>query len=39
VFTGALNPVRANLDGELAVFASDRDNVKLDAVCMVLWGM
>jgi hypothetical protein len=39
VFTGTLNPVRANLDGELAVFASDRDNVKLDAVCMVLWGM
>jgi hypothetical protein len=39
VFTGALNPVRANLDGNLAVFANDQDGVKLDAVCLVLWGM
>lgn len=39
VFTGALNPARANLDGKLAVFANDQDGVKLDAVCLVLWGM
>ena len=39
VFGGSLNPVRANLDGRLAVFASERDSVKLDAVCLVLWGV
>ena len=39
IFTGAMNPVRAHMDGILAAFATDRDNVKLDAICMVLWGM
>jgi hypothetical protein len=39
VFSGAVNPVQAHLAGRLAVFATDRDNVKLDAICMVLWGI
>ena len=39
VFSGVVNPVQAHLAGELAVFATDRDNVKLDAICLVLWGL
>jgi hypothetical protein len=39
VFSGDVNPVQAHLAGDLAVFANDRDNVKLDAICLVLWGL
>jgi hypothetical protein len=38
VFGGQINPTDAFLDGELQVFASDKDQVKLDAICLVLWG-
>jgi hypothetical protein len=39
VFSGALNPARAYLEGSLEVFGSDRDHIKLDAISLVLWGM
>jgi hypothetical protein len=38
VFSGELNPSEAVLDGILSVFASDKDQVKLDAISLVLWG-
>jgi len=34
VFSGALNPAQAYLEGNLEVFGSDRDQIKL-----VLWGL
>lgn len=37
VFSGELNPATAFLNGELQVFADDRDQVKLDAITLVLW--
>lgn len=39
VFSGELNPSEAVLDGILSVFASDKDQVKLDAITLVLWGI
>ncbi len=39
VFSGELNPARAHLDGSLQVFAEDRDQVKLDAISLILWGV
>lgn len=39
VFSGALNPATAFLNGQLEVFASDRDQVKLDAIALILWGI
>jgi SCP-2 sterol transfer family len=39
VFSGALNPAQAYLEGNLEVFGSDRDQIKLDAISLVLWGM
>lgn len=39
IFTGKLNPARAHLDGTLEVFADDRDQVKLDAISLILWGI
>jgi SCP-2 sterol transfer family len=38
VFDGRLNPTEAFLDGELQIFASDKDQVKLDAISLMLWG-
>jgi len=39
IFTGKYNPAHALIDGALAVFCSDRDKVKLEAIAMVIWGM
>ena len=39
VFSGRRNPGEAYLDGDLAVFGSDKDQVKLDAITLVIWGM
>ena len=38
VFQGRCNPARAFLDGQLEIFADDKDHVKLDAISLVLWG-
>lgn len=37
VFVGALNPASEFLDGRLRVDASSKDQVKLDAITLVLW--
>jgi hypothetical protein len=39
VFTGISNPAQAYLEGTLEVFGDDRDHIKLDAICLVLWGI
>lgn len=39
IFSGRRNPARAYVDGELEVFGSDKDRVKLDAISLVLWGL
>ncbi|WP_437762660.1 SCP2 sterol-binding domain-containing protein [Sorangium sp. So ce281] len=39
IFSGTKNPSRVFLDGDLEVFGSDRDRVKLDAISLVLWGI
>jgi putative sterol carrier protein len=38
VFSGKTNPAMAHLNGTLEVFGSDRDQVKLDSISLVLWG-
>jgi hypothetical protein len=38
IFTGGLNPTEAFLNGDLQIFASDKDQVKLDAISLMLWG-
>lgn len=38
VFNGATNPSIAFIDGELEVFGSDDDRLKLDAITLVVWG-
>lgn len=38
VFTGKSNPSYEVLDGNLQVFGSDKDQVKLDAITLILWG-
>ena len=37
VFSGRTNPAMAFLEGQLQVFADDRDQVKLDAISLLLW--
>ena len=37
IFSGALNPSSEFLDGRLVVDASDKDQVKLDAISLILW--
>ena len=39
IFSGRKNPARAFLDAELEVFGTDKDQVKLDAIALILWGM
>jgi hypothetical protein len=38
IFNGTSNPAEAFLNGSLEIFASDKDQIKLDAVSLVLWG-
>lgn len=38
VFLGEANPAELVLDGSLVVYGSDVDQVKLDAITLVLWG-
>jgi hypothetical protein len=39
IFSGDYDPANALIDGELAVFSSEKDRVKLEAVSVVIWGM
>jgi putative sterol carrier protein len=39
IFSGDYQPATALIDGELAVFSSELDKVKLEAISIVIWGM
>ena len=39
IFSGDYQPATALIDGELAVFSSEPDKVKLEAISIVIWGM
>lgn len=39
IFSGQRNPARAFLDADLECFASDKDQVKLDAIALIIWGL
>jgi len=39
IFSGAYNPSNALVDGELAIFSSEKDKVKLEAIAVVIWGI
>jgi hypothetical protein len=39
IFTGRTNPAQSFLHGNISVFADDKDQVKLDAISLVLWGL
>jgi putative sterol carrier protein len=39
LFTGGLNPVEAHSNGDLEVYGDVKDQVKLDAVVLVLWDI
>lgn len=39
IFSGSVNPAEAVLDGQMAVYGSDRDQLKLDALSLMIWGM
>lgn len=37
LFSGELHPVQAHSDGVLEVYGDSKDQVKLDAITMILW--
>lgn len=39
IFTGATNPAQSFLKGDIKVFSNEKDQVKLDAISLVLWGI
>jgi hypothetical protein len=39
LFTGNLHPIQAHSDGILEVYGDSKDQVKLDAITMVLWNV
>jgi hypothetical protein len=39
IFCGESNPAESFLNGELEIYATDKDQVKLDAISLVLWGI
>lgn len=39
MFAGRNKPAAMLMDGVLAVFSSDKDKVKLEALAMVIWGI
>ncbi|MDB5339987.1 MAG: hypothetical protein JWN70_5606 [Planctomycetaceae bacterium] len=39
IFSGDYNPAHALIEGDLAVFSSEKDKVKLEAITMVIWGL
>jgi len=38
VFSGTKNPMKEYTDGRLTVLGDEADKIKLDAICLVLWG-
>ena len=39
IFSGQRNPARASVDGLLKIYGSNKDEVKLDAISLILWGV
>ena len=39
IFDGQTNPAEAALNGDLFVFGDQKDQIKLDAVTLLVWGM
>jgi putative sterol carrier protein len=39
IFYGDRNPAEAVLNGDLAVFGNPNDQIKLDAITLLIWGM
>lgn len=39
VFEGSLNPARAHLDGRLVAEGSTADQLVLDAIVLLIWGL
>ncbi len=39
IFSGQRNPARASIDGLLKIYGSNKDEVKLDAISLILWGV
>jgi hypothetical protein len=39
IFTGKTNPAQSFLNGNISVYADEKDQVKLDAISLVLWGL
>jgi len=39
IFSGKRNPARASIDGLLKIYGSNKDEVKLDAISLILWGV
>lgn len=38
VFSGISNPSKIVLEGEMAVYGKEADQIKLDAISMFIWG-
>lgn len=38
IFCGALNPARAHLDGDVQVYGSQKDQLVLDSIVLLIWG-
>jgi hypothetical protein len=39
IFGGSLSPVTAFDEGLLQIFASERDQIKIDTISLILWGV
>ena len=39
LFEGKVNPIRANNEGLIEIYGSMGDQVKLDAIALILWGI
>jgi len=39
IFSGTLRPLAAYTDGMLEVYGSQKDQIKLDAIVLVVWGL
>jgi len=39
LFEGKVNPIRATNNGELEIYGAMSDQVKLDAIALILWGV
>ena len=38
IFTGRMSPLGAYTDGQLEVYGTPKDQIKLDVIALVLWG-